>query len=412
VGIQARGHSWSRWAVLPLLTVVAVAGCASASGSNQPGQAQSKAAQSKAAQSKAARSTPAPSTSAQATTGTGARSVSVSWASVGAGWSLAEYSASTSGGVEPRKTGATLLYLVGPSGYRDALYQWPAGQTPWALLDWSGDKTRALFVGPTPNTVGQLVLATGKFTSFKLPGGTQVLGYSRPDGTAILATQQVMSTDKVLRYDLTGHLEQTLASGPANSASDAVYAPDGTSLAVNGAKALEQVGNDGHVIRSLPVPGNPTCHPVRWWNASTILAGCDASGYAASRLWLVPVSGATPTALTPQRSSSGPDLGDLDAWSLPSGLYLQAAGPCGVIYIATPTSTGAAATVTVPETTGNDNQIVAADGARLLVRAQTSCEAGGSLLWFNPATHAVQMLMRAPAGTPGVIADVPYGHGS
>ena len=83
-----------------------------------------------------------------------------------------------------------------------------------------------------------------------------------------------------------------------------------------------------------------------------------------------------------------------------------------MIYIAKPTSTGAAATVTVPATTGNDNQIVTADGARLLVRAQTSCESSTSLLWFNPATNAVQMLMRAPAGTAGVIADVPYGHGS
>jgi hypothetical protein len=388
--------------VLPLLAVGALAGCASASGNTHPGQAQAKTAQSKAAQSKTA-----PSTSAQAKTGTGARSVSVSWASVGAGWSLAEYSASTSGGVTPRKTGATLVDLVSPSGYRDALYEWPAGQTNWFLLDWSGDKTRALFSGPA-GEVGQLVLATGTFTSFKLPGGTQAIGYSRPDGTAILATQQVMSTDKVLRYDLTGHLEQTLASGPANADSTAVYAPDGTSLAVNGPKALEQVSNTGHVVRSLPVPGNTDCQPVRWWNASTILASCIAPGHTASRLWLVPVSGATPTALTPQRSSTGPDLGDLNAWSLPSGLYLQAAGACGVIYIAKPTSTGAAATVTVPETTGNDNQIVAADGARLLVRAQTSCESSTSLLWFNPATHAVQMLMRAPAGTAGVIADVPY----
>jgi hypothetical protein len=332
----------------------------------------------------------------------------VSWAAVGAGWSLAEYSGSTAGGVTPGKAGPTTLYLVGPSGYRDALYEWPAGQTAWTLLDWSGDKARALFVGPTPGAVGQLVLATGKFTRFKLPGGTQALGYSRPDGTAILAAQQVMRTDKVLRYDLSGHLEQTLASGPANSASNAVYSPDGTSLAVNGAKALEQVGNDGHVIRSLPVPGNPTCQPVRWWNAGTILAGCWAPGHPASRLWLVPVSGARPTALTPQRSSSGPDLGDINAWSLPSGLYLQATGACGVIYIAKPTSTGAAATVTVPETTGNDNLIVTAVGPRLLVRAQTSCEPSTSLLWFNPATHAVQMLMRAPAATAGVIADVPY----
>ena len=81
---------------------------------------------------------------AQAGATPGARSVAVSWAEVGAGWSLAEYSASTSGGVTPRKAGATLVYLVGPNGYRDALYEWLAGQTAWALIDWSGDKTRAL----------------------------------------------------------------------------------------------------------------------------------------------------------------------------------------------------------------------------------------------------------------------------
>jgi hypothetical protein len=67
-----------------------------------------------------------------------------------------------------------------------------------------------------------------------------------------------------------------------------------------------------------------------------------------------------------------------------SGLYLRATGACGVIYIAKPTSTGAAATVTVPETTGNDNQIVTAVGSRLLVRAQTSCQGSTSLLWFAP----------------------------
>ncbi len=383
IGVQ-RSNRRSRWAVLPLLTVMAVAGCASAGG----GQAQPASHQSPA-------------------TATGTGPVKISWSEVGAGWSLAQYSASTSGGVTPRKTGPTTLYLVGPNGYRDALYNWPAGQDNWTLIGWSGDKTRALFTGPD-GTVGQLVLATGKFTSFKLPGGTQPIGYTRPDGTAILAAQQVMSTGKILRYDLNGRQEQVLASGPAGTASTAVDAPDGTTLAVNGAKALELVSNAGKVLRSLPVAGNPTCQPVRWWNASTILASCLAPGTAAARLWLVPASGAKPAALTQQRSSSGPDLGDINAWQLPGGLYLQATGACGVIFIAKPASTGAAAPVSVPGTTGNDNQIVTALGSRLLVRAQTSCEASTSLLWFTPATSATQMLMYAPAGTQGVIADIPY----
>jgi hypothetical protein len=381
--------------VLPLLAAVTLAGCASAGGNAQPGQAPSKPAPTK----------PAPSKTAAGTT-----QAATALTGVGAGWSLAQYSGTTAGGVTPRKTGVTTLYLVSPQGAKRTLYAWPAGQagTGWTLLDWSGDKTRALFAGPAQNTVGQLVLATGKFTSFTLPSGTQAVGYSRPDGTAILATQQAGSTDKVLRYDLAGRQEQVLASGSANSASVAVYSPDGTSLAVNGPKALEQVSNTGHVVRSLPVPGNTDCQPVRWWNASTILASCIAPGQSAPRLWLVPVTGAQPTALTPQRGASGPDLGDIGAWPLPSGLYLQALGPCGVIFIAKQASTGAATPINVPGTAGNDNQIVAADGARLLVRAQTSCESSTSLLWFNPATRAVQMLIRAPAGTAGVIADVPY----
>ena len=373
-------------ALLSLLSAVALVGCSSAGGQTHPVAA---------------------TTTKPSATATGAKSPATPLSAVGPGWSLAQYSASTSGGVTPRKTGPTTLYLVGPNGYRDALYNWPAGQDNWTLIGWSGDKTRALFTGPD-GTAGQLVLATGKFTSFKLPGGTQPIGYTRPDGTAILAAQQVMSTGKIVRYDLNGRQEQVLASGPSDAPSTAVDAPDGTTLAVNGTKALELVSNTGKAVRSLPVPGRPTCQPVRWWDPGTILASCVAPGTAASRLWLVPASGATPTALTPQRGSGGPDLGDLNAWRLPDSLYLQAAGACGVVFIAKPASTGAATPVNVPGTTGNDNLIVTALGPKLLVRAQTSCESSTSLLWFTPTTNATQMLMKAPRNIQGVIADIPY----
>lgn len=400
MGIQAHlGRKWPRFAVLPVLAVFAMAGCSSASGRNaQPPGSQPAAAQATG--------------HSQPGVVPAAGQSGVPWAAVGAGWTLAEYSASTSGGVQPRKDGATALYLVDPQGAKDALYRWPAGNAYWTLLDWSGDKTRALFVGPTLNTVGQLVLATGKFTSFKLPSGTQPISYSQPEGTAILATEQAGGRDKILRYDLAGRLEQAVASGQPGSTNVAVYSPNGATLAVNGAKALEQVRNTGGVVRSLPVPGNPACQPVRWWNVSTILASCNAPGYAAARLWLVPVAGASPTALTPQRNAKGPDLGDIGAWRLPSGLYLQATGACGVIFIANQLSNGSVAVVNVPETTGNDNQIVTALGARLLVRAQTSCEESTSLLWFNPATNAVQMLIRAPSGIRGVVAAVAYNRAS
>ena len=39
-------------------------------------------------------------------------------------------------------------------------------------------------------------------------------------------------------------------------------------------------------------------------------------------------------------------------------------------------------------TAGQDNRIVTALGARLLINAQTACPGTESLLWYNPATKA------------------------
>jgi hypothetical protein len=382
-----RGRKWLRFTALPALAVLTAAGCAS-TGVSTVG--------------------PAAKSSSQGTSTQVAQSGGP-LASAGTGWTLAEYSAATSFDSTPSKAGVTTLYLVSPAGAKTVMYHWAAAKDArWRLIDWSGDKSRALFVGSASNTVGQLVLATGNFTSFSLPTGTQAISYSRPDGTAILASQQTSSGDKILRYDLTGKLEKTLASGPQNTASVAIYSPDGTALAVNGAKGVEEVTNSTGAVRSLPGPSGATCQPVRWWNASTILASCLVTDSPAPRLWLVPVSGARPTALTQQRTGKGPDLGDINAYQLPSGLYLQALSGCGVMYVAKQASDGSAVTVNVPQTTGNDNQIVTANGDKLLVRAETSCAESTSLLWFTPTTNAVQMLIRAPSGIEGVIAAVPY----
>jgi hypothetical protein len=68
----------------------------------------------------------------------------------------------------------------------------------------------------------------------------------------------------------------------------------------------------GGLIRHLASPG--VCTPVRWWSSSTVLASCAASELTeAGRMWLVPASGAKPTALTPPRPD-GPDLSDFNIW--------------------------------------------------------------------------------------------------
>ena len=128
-----------------------------------------------------------------------------------------------------------------------------------------------------------------------------------------------------------------------------------------------------------------------------MLASCAPPDSSIWQLWLVPISGAPPKALTPPRNPArSGDFGDLDAWRLPSGLYLQAAGACGVLHIYRQASGGSIKLVTVPHTSG-DNRVLTARGSRLLVQAPTSCVGSNSLLWFNPGTHAEQWLIRAPS---------------
>jgi hypothetical protein len=335
----------------------------------------------------------------------------VPWRSVGPGWALAAYSASTPPGVVPRRAGPTTLYLISPAGARYRLYRWSAREIAPGLVDWSGDKSRALLVR-YPSAAGrlrieQLDLATGKLTElFGLPTSAVVDGYTHPRGLNILVSLGTGQPTRIVRYNLHGQVQATIARG------NGIYArqsPDGTTLAVSAADGLTLVSNgDGSLIRRLPVRGSgngSSCYPDRWWNARTILADCIRNGYG--QTWLVPANGTTPGAITPRRNGHGADpSGDINAWLLPSGLYLQAIGACSAVYIvkALPLRV-----VTIPGTTGNNNQVLTARGSRLLVKAQTGCPGSDSLLWFNPATRAVQMLLRAPNDVAGVLAAVPYG---
>ena len=243
-------------------------------------------------------------------------------------------------------------------------------------------------------------------TTFALPGETNPIGYTTPNGLNIVAGRTSGSQTILARYSLSGRLIRPLGS----SADGAVlYEPSGAAFVTGTSSGLKLVSNGGVLIRKLPVPGTSanTCNPVRWWNATTILASCAPPDSAAPQLWLVPLGGGRPAALTPRRSSSSRDLGDLDAWSLSSGLYLQAAGPCGVLQIFKQARNGSIKLVTVPHTEG-DNHVLTASGSRLLIQAPTDCVGSNSLLWYNPGTHAEQWLVRAPSNVIGVEATVPF----
>ena len=328
----------------------------------------------------------------------------VPWSHVGAGWVLTQY---TTAVPEGGKSGPVALYLVSPGGARYKLASWPDNRTAPQLLSWAPDGKNALFqVFSGKGGVENLTLATGRVTRFALPGGATPIGYTTPNGLNIVAGHLSGSSTILARYDLSGRLTRSLGS----SADGAVlYQPSGAGFVTGTSSGLKLVSNGGTLVRKLPVAGTSanTCNPVRWWNATTILASCAPPATAAPQLWLVPLGGGHPAVLTPRRSPSSRDLGDLDAWSLTSGLYLQAAGPCGVLQIFKQARDGSIKLVNVPHTEG-DNVVLTASGSRLLVKAPTSCDGSSSLLWYNPGTHAEQWLIRAPSNVIGVENAVPF----
>ena len=343
----------------------------------------------------AATAEPAP-TSHAATT---ARAAGVPWSHVGPGWVLAQY---TTAAPADGKAGPVTLYLISPGGARYQLARWPDSRTAPGLVAWSPDGKRALFqVYSGQDRTEQLTLATGRKSTFVMQGNATPIGYTTPRGLNIVGTRPSGNGFAEGRYSLSGRLLQPLGSGGA------LYTPSGTEFAAGASHGIKLVSNRGSLIRQLPVL-RMTCSPVRWWDGGTVLASCAPPDSSIWQLWLVPVSGARPRALTPPRNPArSGDFGDLDAWRLPSGLYLQAAGACGVLYIYRQARNGSIKLVIPPHTT-DDNRVLTARGSRLLVQAPTDCTGSVSLLWYNPATQAEQWLIRPPAHAIGVTVAIPF----
>jgi len=330
----------------------------------------------------------------------------VPWSEVGSGWVLDQYTVAS-----PSKPGPATLYLFSPQGTRYRLASWPDSDTAPQLLAWSPDGTRALFTLNAGKRAEQLNLATGKATTFTLAGGAVPTGYTTPRGADIVGAKPAPRGNCLPDCDF-GRFSQdgTLIHSLGSHSSEVLYTARGTEFVTSGSRGLELASSNGAAIRQLRIPGmEPTsCAPVRWWGSSTMLALCyppDAPGYTSSiggaQLWLVPVSGARPTALTGQ---AAPDEGYSDAWKLGSGVYLD--GGCSQALW---NQSSRNPLVTVPGTKDDDVQVVTAVGSRLLVVASASCfgTSSGSLLWFNPATDAEQWLMRVPEhvyGTSSAIA--------
>lgn len=367
---------------------MAAAPSTAATASTGPGQSDQQAAP--------AQPGPAPLPAGQA--GTLAQ---VPWAQVGPGWALAEYTTGSYHAAAP-----VTLYMLDPEGGRYQVYRWPATTQPWPVIDWSGDKSRVLLEQPGTSvlTVHEFTIATGQVTTFTLPSAvSSVLGYTRPDGDNILVAQ-----NGIARYTVTGVFQARLSRGGPNES--VVSSLNGLTEIVGGGAGVELVSNAGGVVQPLPVPGSDAsdggCRPVRWWNAADVLVTCmpypGPNMVSAARLWLVPVSGAAPTALTPQRPVDSPDYGDVDAWQLSTGLYLQAEAGCGPPFIARELSGNAVQAVSPA------SEVIATSGDRMLVQQYSECVPASSLVWLNPATSSDQRVLTALPNSTGVVSAIAF----
>jgi len=403
--------SLSRHRIAATAVITAAALAAAGCGTARPGTAQPDAGTPRtsvtAHPDAAAQSTP----TSQPPLGAGqvGTLAQVPWAQIGQGWALVVYTTGNpaTGSDIP---GPVTLYMVDPEGGRYQIYQWPATTDPWSLIDWSGDKARALLYDPqkSPTTLHELTLATGQITTFTLPAASsQVVGYTRPDGKNILVAQ-----NGIVRYSLSGVLQAHLIQAVNSGFLLALSSADGLTEVVNNGSGLALISNAGGVIRPLPVPGMQqyTCEPARWWNAADVLVSCTPNGMMTEQLWIVPVSGAAPTVLTPVRTVSGPDRADQDAWQFPTGTYVEAVGSCATTIIGKQLNDGTVQQLSVPGSSGG-NVVIATSGSQMLVRGFGWCQGSAqysTLVLFDPATGSVQQVLTPQPNSLGVVSAVAF----
>jgi len=405
-----------RFAIALMAVAGVVAGCSS---STKPTATQTSSPQASAPSTTSA----APATPVAAAGVEGALK-DVPWSKVGPGWTLAEWSP-----VTPRRPGeqgepdeptpetvSTTLYLVDPVGSRYVITTFAPG-SEMRLVDWSGDGSHALFTGSYASPVSAISvdLHTGEQTTIPIDGYPR---YTRPNGTALRVSTSYNGSQPgtLKRVDLKGNPQFTYPTGDLGGAGqfggDYVESPDGTQLVLATANlgnevvprsdnSLVVMSNDGKVTKTLPAPmPKAICGPVKWWTPGSILVHCTVERSSANQLWEVPLDGGTPTPITALNSGQedngfGGDIGDGDAWKLPSGTFLQSVGACGTVFLSKLTSDGHTTRVKIPGV--SDNVFVTgAANDRLLVRGQVGCSGSNSLVSYDPAANTSTVLLGPP----------------
>ena len=143
------------------------------------------------------------------------------WSQVGQGWMLAAWKPDKPSGVQSpsgtaeQEPAPTTLFLVDPAGGRYRMATLPAqpanSPVPEDLVAWSGDGRRALLDNGLSSEVAILDLRTGTSTEFSLGAGAKPLGFTAPDGLAILGEAGANpARPRLERFSLTGAIQQAI----------------------------------------------------------------------------------------------------------------------------------------------------------------------------------------------------------
>ena len=311
----------------------------------------------------------------------------VPWGKGGHGWYLTLVSQGQHGefGIDADHQ---LLDLVDPLGGRYQLAKTAVGKDSGyrSLEDWSADGRTALELVATRSTPRAVLYDLPAETHRSIPLSKHVSGVALGPGGSIYETWYGGNEGQPLARRAADGTTQVLRR---HTDGEPLTAPSMRRLVVGTNDVRDHrllvLGSHGRLIRSLATPTK--CGASRWWSRGVVMASCFGR-HGTTRLYAAPIDGSAGHWISSDHGRNSADLGDLDARRLNGTTYLEAAGPCGVVFLARQHRNGAATKVRVPRATENV-YLLGTRKDRLVLQMGITCDAGTSrdaITHFDPKT--------------------------
>jgi hypothetical protein len=337
----------------------------------------------------------------------------IPWSEVDEGWVVVRYDGSTT---DLSREGPFVIYLVDPAGTLYEIRAFTTADPFVGELEAFANSGRQIALEMVRRSdferrVASLSLESGLWrTVLLLPDAYSSLGTTLPSGRDIVVNRQdtPSATDYLEIYRTNGDLFASITSAPSGFPwLTWLYGLDGTFLVVGAGSALTVYQNDGTMVRDLTIPAG-YCEPVRWWDATTILASCvpdyvlSANGYY-HVLWLIPLDGSAGSALTapPPPGWDVVEFGHADAWRAAATTLVQWYGDCGArgIQVLHPDTSTDWVSIGV----GGSHWIHAQDGNNLIIHSNSGCgDSYGPVSLISPTGSLIRTLVPTIPGYFGV----------